>query len=139
VKPVVLDTSVVIRFLDAAHPGHAEAVDLLADIDARLVIHDLNLAELLVGGFMVGRPDELLRTVTDDMAVEPWDESGASWALHLARVRAEAKPRLKTPDAVVLATALRLGGLVATFDQRLEQAAEAEGCYYRPPRPSAET
>ena len=90
-------------------------------------MHDLNLAEVLVGGFAAGIQDELLRTMTEDMGIETWGEVGTGWVMHLARVRARSTPRLKMPDAVVLATALRIEGAVATFDERLQNAALAAG------------
>ena len=129
-RPVVLDASIVIRFLDSQHPQHLSAVECLLGVDAPLVINDLTLAEVLVGAFRTGDEMELLRTITDDMSVQVFGESGVAWAMHLARTRATTTPKLTTPDAVVLATAQRVSGQVLSCDTRLQDAAEADNRLY---------
>ena len=84
-----------------------------------LLIHSLNLAEVLVGGVRAGRGQEMLGDiqavgvrVADSIEGEP---------LRLATLRAESG--LKLPNCCALDTAMVSGSALATFDDALAQAA----------------
>jgi predicted nucleic acid-binding protein len=125
---IVLDANVLIAYLDGNHPHHGRAVDLIATTSAALFVNALTLAEVLVGAVAAGVEQQVLAAITDDAAIAVVDGSGHDWALHLATARARSVPRLRMPDAVVLASALSVRGDVATFDDRLARAADALGC-----------
>lgn len=117
---ITLDASVVIAHLqprDAHH--HAATAYLREHPDQPLLIHSLNLAEVLIGGVKAGRGQELLDDlhaiglrVADQRDGEP---------LRLAALRVETG--LKLPDCCALDTALTSESTLATFDERLADAA----------------
>lgn len=117
---ITLDASVVIAHLqplDAHH--HAATAYLREHVDQPLLIHSLNLAEVLIGGVKAGRGQELLDDlhaiglrVADQRDGEP---------LRLAALRVETG--LKLPDCCALDTALTSESTLATFDERLADAA----------------
>lgn len=117
---ITLDASVVIAHLqprDAHH--HAATAYLREHADQPLLIHSLNLAEVLIGGVKAGRGQELLNDlhaiglrVADQRDGEP---------LRLAALRVETG--LKLPDCCALDTALTSESTLATFDERLADAA----------------
>lgn len=134
VNPVVIDANVVIRFLDALHPHHAAAVDLVEKLALEdVVIHPLTLAESLVGAIRAGDEAGALADIREVIGARDFVESQSpeQWARRVARLRAETS--LRTPDAVVLDAARILGATVATYDLALAQAAQTEGrCYFQP-------
>lgn len=117
---ITLDSSVVIAHLSPQDPHHqAASAYLEASGTEDLLMHSLNLAEVLVGGARAGRAREML----DDLlaigirvAERPDDE-----ALRLANLRAGSG--LKLPDCCALDTALFAGSTLATFDEHLAEAA----------------
>ena len=117
---ITLDASMVIAHLHPRDPHHHAATAYLREhADEPLLIHSLNLAEVLVGGVKAGRGQELL----DDLhgvglrvAERPDGE-----ALRLAALRVETG--LKLPDCCALHTALTSESTLATFDERLAAAA----------------
>ena len=127
----VLDANVLIRYLDREHRGHASAVRLLRRARLELYINELNLAEVLVRAITIGNDGEVWEAVTREMGVTPWGDTGRDWVTHLARTRATSAPRLPTPDAVVLATALQIGGQVVSFDEELRAAARNKRILYQ--------
>lgn len=119
---ITLDASVVIAHLQPRDAHHAAATDYLrAHVDQPLLIHSLNLAEVLVGGVKAGRGLEL----RDDLhaiglRVAAQDEGEP---LRLAALRVETGLRL--PDCCALDTALASESRLATFDEHLARAARA--------------
>lgn len=132
-KPVVIDADIVIRYLDVSHENHEaglQAVERL--LDRFVVIHPLTLAEVLVGAIRANDETGALADIRESIGASVYQEEAAPevWARRLAQTRFSAKPQLRTPDAVVLDTAIQIGGLVATFDQRLSAAAKDAGVLF---------
>ena len=119
---ITVDASVVIAHLQLRDAHHEAATNYLREhADQPLLIHSLNLAEVLIGGVKAGRGQELL----DDLhgiglrvAVQPEGEP-----LRLAALRVETG--LKLPGCCALDTALASKSTLATFDERLAAAARA--------------
>ncbi len=117
---ITLDASVVIAHLQPRdYHHHAATAYLREHADQPLLIHSLNLAEVLIGGVKAGRGHELLDDlhaiglrVADQREGEP---------LRLAALRVETG--LKLPDCCALDTALTSESTLATFDERLAAAA----------------
>ncbi len=89
--------------------------------DQPLLIHPLNLAEVLVGGVRARRgqePLDDLHAIGLRVAVPHDGES-----LRLAALRVETG--LKLPDCCALDTALASDSTLATFNERLARAAHA--------------
>ncbi len=119
---ITLDASVVIAHLNPGDLHHRTATDYLREhADEPLLIHPLNLAEVLVGGVRVGRGQELL----DDLHAIGLRTAGRldGEPLRLAALRVETG--LKLPDCCALDTALTSQSSLATFDERLAAAARA--------------
>lgn len=119
---ITLDASVVIAHLQPRDPRHVAATTYLRECaDQRLIIHSLNLAEVLVGGVKAGRGRELL----DDLHAIGLRVAAQNdgEALRLAALRVETG--LKLPDCCALDTALSSESALATFDERLAAAARA--------------
>ena len=121
---IVLEASVVIAFLDASDTHHEAAVAFFADNSASgYELHQLTLAEILVGGVRAGRANQLLadlRAIGIAPAESPHDEP-----LILAELRTVTG--LKMPDCCVLAVALRESAALATFDEQLARVAVSLG------------
>ncbi len=119
---ITLDASLLIAHLRTGDPHHAQATGYLrAHTDEALVIHPLNLAEVLVGAVRAGRGQELL----DDLhaiGVRAADSDDGE-PLRLATLRVETG--LKLPDCCALDTALTSESTLATFDDRLAAVARA--------------
>lgn len=119
---ITLDASVVIAHLQPRDAHHAAATVYLREhADQLLLIHSLNLAEVLVGGVRAGRGQELLddlHAIGLRVAVQHDGEP-----LRLAALRVETG--LKLPDCCALDTALASESTLATFDERLARAARA--------------
>ena len=117
---IILDASVLIAHLDADDAHHERATRLLLDmIDKPLGASPLTLAEVLVGPARVGRA-ELAEGALRELGVEvvPLDVDAPR---DLAELRV--RTQLRLPDCCVLLAARTAGGNVATFDDRLHQAA----------------
>lgn len=122
---ITLDASAVIAHLESRDPHHREATSYLREhADERLVMHSLNLAEVLVGGARVGRGQEML----DDLqaiGIRVADRAEGE-PLRLANLRAETG--LKVPECCALDTALAWkASALATFDHNLAKAARKRG------------
>jgi len=117
---ITLDASVVIAHLQPRDPHHRAATAYLREhADQPMLIHSLNLAEVLIGGVKAGRGQELL----DDLhaiGLRVADQRDGE-ALRLAALRVETG--LKLPDCCALDTALTSELTLATFDERLAAAA----------------
>jgi predicted nucleic acid-binding protein len=117
---ITLDASVVIAHLQPRDPRHHAATTYLRDhAGEALLIHSLNLAEVLVGGVRAERGRELLADL-QAIGLRTPDRSDGE-PLRLATMRVESG--LKLPDCCALDTALISGSALATFDERLATAA----------------
>lgn len=117
---IALDASVLIAHLYSRDPHHHVATAYLRDhADEPLLIHSLNLAEVLVGGVVAGRGQELLDDVRA-IGVRVADQREGE-PLRLAALRVETG--LKLPNCCALDTALTSECTLATFDERLAAAA----------------
>lgn len=115
---IVLDASVVIAFLQPSDRHHTRAITLLEEHVADAVLmHPINLAEVLVGAERHGRGSDLLR----DLVAIGIQQAPHTDPLHLARLRVATG--LKLPDCCALAAALDANGALATFDDALAAAA----------------
>lgn len=121
---IVLDASVLIAHLESADAHHDRATALLvATADQDLGISPLTLAEVLVGP---ARNDRLApaQSALRALGVETVPLA-AEAPVRLASLRAAT--RLRLPDCCVLLAAETAAGEVATFDERLAEAASDLG------------
>ncbi len=115
----VVDASVLIAWLDAADPHHADAIRTLTHVD-RFVVHPLTLAEVLVHPVRLGLEGDVVARlgaigmIVSSLPIDP---------VALARIRAESG--LKMPDCVVVACARAHLADISTFDSRLGRYANA--------------
>ncbi len=118
---IVFDASFLIAYLDGHDDHHDAAEELLTRvIDEEFGFNSLTLAEVLVGPIRDGRLQSV-RVVLRDLEVQEL-LFPANTAVQLAELRATTG--LKMPDCCVLLAAENTAGTVATFDERLAQAAE---------------
>lgn len=117
---ITLDASVVIAHLHPHDPHHPVATDYLRAIAGeRMLMHPLNLAEVLVGGVRARRGEEMLADL-HAIGLRPTEPSEGE-SLRLATLRVTSG--LKLPDCCALDTALTTGSALATFDVDLAAAA----------------
>lgn len=119
-RVIVLDASVLIAYLDSEDAQHARAERLLAqEIDDDFAANTLTLAEVLV---MPARQQRLdaARGALQDLDVNELAFPADS-AFRLAHLRAHTS--LKMPDCCVLLAAEDIQARVASFDDRLRNAA----------------
>ena len=118
---IVLDASVLIAFLDHDDNHHAAAERLLIrSIDDDLAVNSLTIAEVLVAPV---RDDHLDLVLAALHALDIHELTfPADAAVRLAQLRATTG--LKMPDCCVLLAAEDAAASVASFDERLAQAAE---------------
>ena len=117
---IVLDASVLIAFLDSEDTHHAAAEQLLTQaVDDDLAVNSPTLAEVLVAPVRNGRLDPVLAALH---ALEVQELNfPAGTAVRLAQLRVTTG--LKMPDCCVLLAAEEAAASVASFDERLAQAA----------------
>lgn len=133
---ITLDASVVIAHLYSHDPHHQTATEYLrASADEVLLIHSLNLAEVLVGGVRAGRGQEML-TDLEAIGIQAADRQEGE-ALRLANLRATSG--LKLPDCCALDTALATTSTLATFDEALAKAARQHHVIVAPSSESGPT
>jgi predicted nucleic acid-binding protein len=120
-RVIVLDTSVLIAYLDGEDEHHAAAEALLTQaIDDDLAANSLTLAEVLVVPVRDGRLDPVQAALRDlELQELPFP---VDTAVRLAQLRATTG--LRMPDCCVLLAAEDAAASVASFDERLAQAAE---------------
>jgi predicted nucleic acid-binding protein len=117
---ITLDSSVVIAHLQPRDPHHEAATAYLREhTNEVLLIHSLNLAEVLAGGVRAGRGQEMLGDI-QAVGVQVADPTEGE-PLRLATLRAESG--LKLPDCCALETAMVSTSVLATFDVALAEAA----------------
>lgn len=125
---IVLDASVLIAHLDATDIHHERAGALLRDTaDEALGASPITLAEVLVGPARAGKVERgtALLHELDVTSVRLLDDAPA----RLAVLRAGTG--LKLPDCCVLLAAEQTRGAVATFNDRLANAATQRGLAIR--------
>jgi predicted nucleic acid-binding protein len=117
---IVLDASVLIGFLDSEDNHHAAAERLLTQaVDDDLAVNSLTLAEVLVAPVRNGRLEPVLAAL-HALEVQELHFPGDT-AVRLAQLRVTTG--LKMPDCCVLLAAEEAEAGVASFDERLAQAA----------------
>ena len=121
---IVLDASVLIAQLDADDPHHDRADRLLADsAPEALGASSVTLAEVLVAPARAGKVDRASSALHRlGVAQIPLGDDAP---LRLAMLRAGTN--LKLPDCCVLLAAEVVDAKIATFDERLAEAAEERG------------
>ncbi|MEA5055101.1 MAG: PIN domain-containing protein [Propionicimonas sp.] len=121
----VIDTNVLRAADILGHPRHDEALDALADAVPPLIIPAVVLSEILVDLDQPSWDSYLQGLTADGFEIAAFDLRAT------ARARQESfavPPRLRLPDASVLATARVVGAsAVATFDEALRRAAQQDG------------
>ncbi len=123
---IVLDASVLIAHFDATDVHHDRAGELLllaADQDRPLGASPITLAEVLVGPARAGRIGQAT-FVLDQLRVCPVTLPRDAPS-RLATFRAATT--LKMPDCCVLLAADQVADAIATFDDRLADAARKHG------------
>lgn len=116
---IVADASWVIALRDPSDPHHGTAVNDDDTIDeGDVVLHQVTLAECLVGAARLGMVEEAAATLRAAFEILDADVDAP---LRWAQVRADHALRL--PDAVVVDTAVSLDAAIVTFDERLRRAA----------------
>ena len=121
---IVLDASVLVAHFARQDSHHKDATRLLTQLAGQgLVIHAVNLAEVLVGGVRQGRGQAMQRDceAMGIRVVVPEDGE----PLRLATLRATTG--LKMPACCVLDTAITHRADLATFDDALAAAARNAG------------
>jgi predicted nucleic acid-binding protein len=111
----LLDTSAVIGFLDRGDAFHHDAVVQIEELlraGTRLAVSAITWSEALSGALQGHQPEDAVREFLEDfsIAVLPVDRTiaeraAALQAAHAAGGRSRARRRLRTPDALILATA----------------------------------
>jgi predicted nucleic acid-binding protein len=119
---IVLDASVLIAYLDREDERHSRAETLLIrEIDDDFAANSLTLAEVFVVPARENRLDTVRAALQDlDLLELPFP---ADTAVKLAQLRASTN--LRTPDCCVLLAAEDTRARVASFDDRLADAAAA--------------
>ncbi|MCE7480716.1 MULTISPECIES: type II toxin-antitoxin system VapC family toxin [Microbacterium] len=119
---IVLDASVMIAHL-LEGDAHATATMELLDTEEELAMHQISIAESLVGPAkrnVIDVAERAIGTLGVERLQAPIDEPR-----RLALLRAETG--LKMPDCCVLAGAESNGATLATFDRRLADVARERG------------
>ena len=121
---IVLDSGVLIAFLNPADAHHERVVSFLVEhADEQFSVAAMTMAECLVHPI---RADKLLVALESLMSLElDVEDMRERDAVPLARLRDDT--RLKMPDAVVLHTAMAFAGSLATTDASLSIAAGRVG------------
>lgn len=118
---IVLDADIIIAFVNPSDRHHQHAAELLEEHASHgFQMHQLTLAEVLVGAVRTGRGSQLLNDLRSLGIVA--HEPGASEPLILAELRVTTG--LRVPDCCVLAVAQLENVPLATFDQQLGRAAQ---------------
>lgn len=123
-RVIVFDASVLIAYLDAEDALHSRAEELLVtEVDDAFGANSLTLAEVLVAPARTGALQAVVAAL-GQLEVEelPFPEDAA---VRLAELRANTN--LKMPDCCVLLAAESRSGRVASFDDRLRDAAKTRG------------
>jgi predicted nucleic acid-binding protein len=123
---LVLDADVVIGALDGSDPHHAQARMLFTrwqEEDRSRLISVVNLSEVLVAP---AAKRERLRAAREAIAALGVAIHQPNEAIGVEAARLRGRHPISLPDAYCLATARHVGGSVASFDRKMNRAAEAE-------------
>ena len=111
----LLDTSAVVGYVDSSDAFHHDAVEQIEACvrgGSGLALSVVSWTELLHGAFRGHRDDAVVRDFVDDFGVRllSVDPIVAEWAAvlqarHAASATASAPRKLRTPDALILASA----------------------------------
>ena len=115
---VALDTSVLIALTEASDSRHTTVLEYLRQREDIYIISSVTLAEALVKPFQIGSEATALKKIMN--FVESVIAVDAELAFQAAGIRSE--KRLKMPDSIISATALREKATLVTFDQQLAKA-----------------
>jgi predicted nucleic acid-binding protein len=106
----------VIALRDADDPHHVAAIALNdAHLGDQILLHEVTLAECLVGPALIGRLDAANRSAREAFDIVSTDAGAPKrWA------ELRAACRLRLPDVIVLDVAIRFAATtILTFDSRL--------------------
>lgn len=121
---IVLDANVLIAFADPLDASHERAVEVLDHHEwDEFLVNAVTLAEVLIRPTQQAWADVLdthLRQI--GILVVPVEDDDPLGIASLS-----ARHRIRTPDAVVLHTAITTSDALVTFDARLARAARAAG------------
>lgn len=124
---LILDASALIGLLDTADVHHARSIDdtEAADRAGRQLLTPASAySEALVAFARAGRIGDAREAIAAmGITVTPLT---ATIAERASELRAH-HPRLRLPDAIVLASARELGGELLSYDRRLTQLARKPG------------
>ena len=119
-ESVVLDSSVVIAFLNPEDRHHKSAQREIAAATARFKISTITVAESMV---LAARQSE---AVANEFLVDLKNHFGPFIVLDgqiaMAAAKLRAKTGLATPDAIISASASATGAMLWTFDKALAKA-----------------
>lgn len=112
----LLDSSAIVAYLvadDALHDSAAQTLESTLSTGGALVMSVVTRNELLYGALLGHLPEIALRELARDFGIDvlPVDQRVAEQAALLQKAyrgsrRGTPKPRLRTPDALILATSL---------------------------------
>jgi predicted nucleic acid-binding protein len=126
VGPLILDASVLIGLLDREDPHHTRAVDEVEAADRaerELLTPASAYSEALVAFARADRIADAREAISAiGIMVAPLS---ARIAERAAILRAT-QPSLRLPDAIVLATAHDLAGVLLTYDEKLDRVARRQ-------------
>lgn len=111
----LLDSVVIVAFLDASHEFHAAADAAVVGIgDGQVVASVVTFAELMTGAHLGYRDEQVVREFFEDVVdvIVAVDVQVAERAAELRGTR----PALKMPDALILATGDLHAGTAITAD-----------------------
>ncbi len=117
---VILDSSVLLAILNPGDAHHAAAIDHLRGRPDTFSISSITLVETMIYALRQSPSAGKRYKASIDRAIKvivPVDEKVA---LEAARVRARSS--MKTPDAIISATATLAGAELWTLDQKLAKA-----------------
>ena len=115
---IALDTSALIALTESSNERHAMVLEHLQQSEDVYIISAVTLAEALVRPFQIGNEPTALKKIMK--FVESVIDVDAELAVAAAEIRA--KKKLKMPDSIISATALREKATLVTFDQQLAKA-----------------
>ncbi len=114
---IVLDAGVLIGYLDRDDSHHARSVTVMNEsAGEELHLPASACAEVMVGAHRAGIADEVRERIDElELLIDPIDRAVADAA---ARLRARHRS-LRLPDALLLAAADQVDGMVITTDRAL--------------------
>jgi predicted nucleic acid-binding protein len=120
---IALDASVLLALINSKDKHNLLARALTQSYMRPYLVHEINLAEVLVHAAHLGKQEVILNRLRLVMSVA--GSSGEAGALRLAQLRATTSLRL--PDCCALDAAREAGVALATFDRKLAEKARALG------------